>query len=71
MFPWDEIHGNLFLNILGWSHIVASIAPWIGSVIYHTMMSHHSGPEFYQFLLQVDMFGIWLTECFGKNFFNL
>lgn len=66
MFPWDEIHGNLFLNILGWSHIVASIAPWIGSVIYHLMMSHDSGPDFYQFLLQIDMFGIWLTECFGK-----
>ncbi|CAL8111457.1 unnamed protein product [Orchesella dallaii] len=65
MFPWDEIQGNIFLNILGVSHIVASIAPWVGSVIYHTMMSHDSGPEFYQLLLQIDMFGIWLTECFG------
>lgn len=67
MFPWEDIRGNIFLNILGLSHIVASIAPWIGSVFYHMMMSHNSGPDFYQFLLQVDMFGIWLTECFGKK----
>lgn len=66
MFPWGAIEGNTFLNILGWAHISASISPWIGSVIYHLFMSYNQGGDrFYQLLLQIDMFGIWVTECFG------
>jgi hypothetical protein len=69
MFPWEEIVGNTYLNILGCTHIAASISPWIGSVIYHLFMSYHKGDRFYQILLQIDMFGIWITECFGKSCF--
>lgn len=66
MFPWDDIAGNRFLNILGWAHIASALSPWIGSVIYHLFMSYAEGGErFYQLLLQIDMFGIWVTECFG------
>jgi len=68
MFPWGEIIGNTYLNILGCAHIAASISPWIGSVIYHLFMSYDKGDRFYQILLQIDMFGIWITECFGKPF---
>jgi hypothetical protein len=69
MFPWGEIEGNAFLNILGCTHIAASISPWIGSIIYHLFMSYQydkGGEKFYQILLQIDMFGIWITECFGN-----
>jgi hypothetical protein len=67
MFPWSAIEGNTFLNILGCAHIAASISPWLGSVIYHLFMNYNKGGEsFYQLLLQIDMFGIWITECFGE-----
>jgi len=39
MFPWSEIEGNVLLNSLGVAHIAASVAPWVGSVIYHLFMS--------------------------------
>lgn len=69
MFPWGKIEGNVFLNILGWAHIASSLSPWIGSVIYHLFMNYNKGGErFYQILLQIDMFGIWVTECFGECF---
>ncbi|CAG7726757.1 unnamed protein product [Allacma fusca] len=65
MYPWEEIQGNSFLNVLGWSHVIASISPWLGSVIYHLFMNHRGGAKLYNLLLRFDMFGIWVTECFG------
>ena len=67
MYPWEEIEGNTFLNVLGWSHVIASISPWLGSVTYHLFMNHRKGARLYHLLLQLDMFGIWVTECFGKS----
>jgi len=66
MFPWEDIVGNKFLNALGYAHIAACISPWIGSVTYHLFMNHEYGSKFYQMLLRLDMFGIWVTQSFGE-----
>jgi len=65
MFPWKGVEGHAYFTFLGWSHVVGSVTPWLGSVTYHMFMNHHHGPQFYKFLLQLDMLGIWVTQAFG------
>ena len=38
LLPWDELK----VPYLPSFHVVASIAPWIGSTIYHLFMNHNT-----------------------------
>ncbi|KAK9505260.1 hypothetical protein O3M35_009351 [Rhynocoris fuscipes] len=59
--PWTQIDSHF----LAWCHIAGSVAPWIGSFIYHLFMNIKKPPSFYQRLLQLDMLGIWVSQSFG------
>jgi hypothetical protein len=62
--PWE----NSF-RFLSWCHLVGSVAPWIGSFIYHLFMNLERGERVYYRLLQLDMIGIWISQSFGKSFY--
>lgn len=53
------------LRFLTWCHIVGSISPWVGSFVYHLFMNLERGEKIYYRLLQLDMLGIWICQCFG------
>jgi hypothetical protein len=38
LLPWDDLK----VPYLPSFHVVASIAPWIGSTIYHLFMNHNT-----------------------------
>lgn len=59
--PWE----NSF-RFLSWCHLVGSVAPWCGSFLYHLFMNLERGEGVYYKLLQLDMFGIWMSQSFGK-----
>lgn len=61
--PWNKIKHP----ILAFSHIAGSVAPWLGSCVYHTFMSHQSGVKLYNQLLKWDVIGIWVTQSFGAS----
>lgn len=61
LLPWDELK----VPYLPSFHVVASIAPWIGSTIYHLFMNHNTGEMAYRVLLIVDLLGIWVTQTTG------
>ena len=48
-------------------HVISCLAPWIGSVAYHTFMNHRKGRSLYKTLLACDMFGIWIAQTFGET----
>ncbi|XP_070509285.1 progestin and adipoQ receptor family member 4 [Chironomus tepperi] len=58
--PW-----NNSLRFLSWCHLVGSVSPWIGSFVYHLFMNLERGETIYYRLLQLDMFGIWMSQSFG------
>ncbi|CAO1421552.1 unnamed protein product [Diamesa hyperborea] len=58
--PWE----NSF-RFLSWCHLVGSVAPWCGSFLYHLFMNLERGEGVYYKLLQLDMFGIWMSQSFG------
>lgn len=53
------------LRFLRWCHIIGSISPWVGSFTYHVFMNLERGQQVYRRLLQLDMLGIWICQCFG------
>ena len=64
LLPWDELK----VPYLPSFHVVASIAPWIGSTIYHLFMNHNT------VFTVVDLTAPGLTGCttsaagqFGTN----
>ncbi|GLG96864.1 Adiponectin receptor protein [Gryllus bimaculatus] len=59
--PWKELDSWF----LPWCHIVGAICPWVGSFVYHLFMNLEGGESFYYRLLQLDMFGIWMSQSFG------
>lgn len=61
MLPWHVIT----VPFLPYSHVVSTMAPWLGSFIYHLFMNHTKGEYLYHRLLQFDMLGIWVTQSFG------
>lgn len=61
MLPWEEIT----VPYLPTFHVLSSVAPWIGSTIYHLFMNHHHGYSAYKLLLTIDMLGIWVTQTGG------
>ena len=63
LLPWDEISVPYLPNF----HVMATMAPWIGSIMYHLFMNHHSGYKVYKAVLTIDVIGIWMTQTTGKN----
>jgi len=61
MLPWDEISVPWLPSI----HVVACMAPWVGSTFYHLFMCHSLGKIAYVALLKLDLLGIWFTQTFG------
>ena len=66
LLPWDEITVP-YLPIF---HVVSSVAPWIGSTLYHLFMNHNTGYIAYKVLLTIDMLGIWVTQTAGKLYLH-
>ncbi|XP_062539697.1 progestin and adipoQ receptor family member 4 [Armigeres subalbatus] len=60
MMPWEKEY-----RFLSWCHLVGSVAPWCGSFVYHLFMNLELGESAYYRLLQLDMFGIWMSQSFG------
>lgn len=58
---WD----NSF-RFLSWCHLLGAVSPWCGSFVYHLFMNLERGETVYYRLLQLDMFGIWMSQSFGK-----
>lgn len=63
--PWNKIRHPF----LAFGHIAGSVAPWLGSCVYHTFMSHYFGSKLYYQLLKYDVIGIWVTQTFGASTF--
>jgi len=61
LLPWNEVT----VPVLPWTHLLSCVSPWVGSTIYHLFMNHKAGEGCYRSLLQLDMFGIWITQSFG------
>jgi len=61
MLPWDQISVPWLPSI----HVVACMAPWVGSTFYHLFMCHSLGKIAYVALLKLDLLGIWFTQTFG------
>jgi len=61
MLPWDQIS----IPWLPWIHVLACVAPWVGSTFYHLFMCHKGGERAYIILLKLDLLGIWFTQTFG------
>ena len=61
LLPWDEIK----IPYLPTIHVIASVAPWIGSTLYHLFMSRHNDFRTYKILLTLDVLGIWVTQTLG------
>ncbi|GAB6029515.1 hypothetical protein CHUAL_005267 [Chamberlinius hualienensis] len=61
LLPWKEIN----VSFLPYIHIMAISSSWVGSSIYHLFMNHRTGEKTYNWLLNLDMLGIWFTESFG------
>ena len=61
LLPWDELK----VPYLPTFHVVASVAPWIGSTLYHLFMNHNTGYIAYRVLLIIDLLGIWVTQTTG------
>ena len=62
LLPWDEIN----VAYLPTFHVISSVAPWIGSTLYHLFMNHNTGYIAYKVLLTIDLLGIWVTQTAGK-----
>lgn len=60
LMPWTDF------RFLSWCHLIGSLAPWCGSFLYHLFMNLDQGQVVYYRLLKLDMFGIWMSQSFGK-----
>ena len=54
---------NVKLFILG--DLIATIVPFLLSIIYHTFMPHLGGERVYKQLLKLDIFGVWWACSLG------
>lgn len=61
LLPWSELD----VPYLPTFHVIASVAPWIGSTLYHLFMNHNTGYIAYKVLLTIDLLGIWVTQTAG------
>ncbi|XP_050436167.1 progestin and adipoQ receptor family member 4 [Adelges cooleyi] len=53
------------IEFIKWCHIIATIIPWIGSIVYHTFMNVNGDRDTYNRLLKADLLGIWLAQYLG------
>ena len=63
LLPWDEIS----IPYLPKFHVMATMAPWIGSILYHLFMNHQCGYKVYKAVLTIDVIGIWMTQTTGQS----
>ena len=61
LLPWESIS----IPYLPTFHVIATMAPWVGSIMYHMFMSHCSGYPVYKAVLTIDVLGIWTTQTTG------
>jgi len=61
LLAWKEIS----VPYLPYLHLVATMAPWVGSVLYHLFMNHQCGYKVYKAVLTIDVIGIWMTQTTG------
>ena len=66
-FYWGTLTPLEGPSFLRWTHRVAAVSPWIGSSLYHLFMNHRGGSQAYAALLQLDTFGIWVTQSVGMT----
>ena len=68
LLPWESIS----IPYLPTFHVIATMAPWVGSIMYHMFMNHCSGYPVYKAVLTIDVLGIWTTQTTGTvNGFSL
>ena len=68
LLPWESIS----IPYLPTFHVIATMAPWVGSIMYHMFMNHCSGYPVYKAVLTIDVLGIWTTQTTGTvNDFSL
>ena len=65
--PWFLPYEAISIPYLPTFHVVASLAPWIGSILYHLFMNHEKGYSVYEAVLTIDLLGIWTTQTTGKR----
>ena len=65
--PWFLPYEAISIPYLPTFHVVASLAPWIGSILYHLFMNHEKGYSVYEAVLTIDLLGIWTTQTTGKG----
>ena len=54
LLPWESIS----IPYLPTFHVIATMAPWVGSIMYHMFMNHCSGYPVYKAVLTIDVLGI-------------
>ena len=64
--PWLLPYDSISIPYLPIFHVIASLAPWIGSILYHIFMNHENGYSVYKAVLTIDLLGIWTTQTTGK-----
>ena len=69
--PWFLPYESITIPYLPMVHVIASLAPWIGSIIYHLFMNHEKGYTVYDAVLTIDLLGIWTTQTTGKEDSNI
>jgi hypothetical protein len=55
-----------FAALTGLFLLKGAVSPWCGSFVYHLFMNLERGESVYYRLLQLDMFGIWMSQSFGE-----
>lgn len=63
--PWFLPYESITIPYLPTFHVVASLAPWVGSILYHLFMNHEKGYSVYEAVLTIDLIGIWTTQTTG------
>ena len=64
--PWLLPYEAISIPYLPTFHVIASLAPWMGSIVYHLFMNHEKGYSVYEAVLTIDLLGIWTTQTTGK-----
>ncbi|XP_050537260.1 progestin and adipoQ receptor family member 4 [Daktulosphaira vitifoliae] len=60
--PLREVKDLQFIKLC---HVIATIIPWIGSIVYHTFMNVYGNKRYYNILLKADLICIWLAQYMG------
>ena len=64
--PWFLPYETISIPYLPTFHVIASLAPWVGSIVYHLFMNHEKGYSVYEAILTIDLLGIWTTQTTGR-----